>query len=290
MRPGAFAVTSAFLLVASAVPGLGQGQPLPGQRGGPPLPQQQQPQRGQQQPAPPPGARQQQAQQPPAAAPAPYQPVTFTAPTPVNDPGLNAFRSQLGEIAKRKDRRALAALIVPQGFFWLGEKGDRADKRKPAIESLAKAMALDAKDGSGWEALAGYAADPTAMAVPDRKDTMCAPADPVFDTKALEALAKATGTDPSDWGYPMQPDVEVRGGPQPNAPVIEKLGMHFVRVMEEPGAPNQPQSPMLRIITPSGKMGFVQGEAISPLGNDQLCYAKDAAGAWKIAGFVGGDQ
>jgi hypothetical protein len=42
-------------------------------------------------------------------------------------------------------------------------------------------------------------------------------------------------------------------------------------------------------VTPSGKVGYVPIDTVSPLGNDQLCYVKDATG-WKIAGFVGGDQ
>ncbi len=32
---------------------------------------------------------------------------------------------------------------------------------------------------------------------------------------------------------------------------------------------------MLRVVTPSGKTGFVPAEALSPLGNDQLCYSKE---------------
>ena len=87
--------------------------------------------------------------------------------------------------------------------------------------------------------LSGAAGDPTGSAFPDRKDTICAPADPSFNEQELEALAKSTGTDPGDWAYPTQPGVEVHGGPQPNSPVIEKLGMHFVRVMEDNAPPNQ---------------------------------------------------
>ena len=82
----------------------------------------------------------------------------------------------------------------------------------------------------------------------------------------------------------------VRGAPPPHAPVVEKLGMHFVRVLEDnaqPGQQNQ-QNPMLRIVTPSGKVGFVAVDAIAPLGNDQICYGKEGAG-WKIAGFIGGE-
>ncbi len=232
-------------------------------------------------------------QAPQAAPPKPYQPVTISAPAPIKDPSFEAFRKQIADIAKRKDRNALARLIVAQGFFWDGEKGDKADKRRPGIDNLAKALNLAAKDGSGWETLAGYVTDPTGSTPENRKNVTCAPGDPVFDGKAFEALTKATGTEDSDWGIATQPGVEVRGGPQPNAPVIEKLGMHFVRVMQDtaapPANPNQAPPP-LRIVTPSGKIGYVPAEAISPLGSDQLCYVKDASGAWKIAGFIGGEQ
>ena len=247
-------ISSAALLIAAA-PVLAQSQlPRPNQLP-PPGGAQQRPA----QPAPPPGKpgaqqqQQQQPQQPAAAPPAPYQPVAISPPKPVADPSFDAFRNQIAEIAKRKDKKALAALVSPN-FFWMGEKGDKADKKKPRVESLAKAIDLDAKDGSGWEALTGYAADPTGMPLPDKQGVICAPADPEFDGKALETLAQSTKTDASEWGYPMQPGLEVRGGPQPNAPVLEKLGMHFVRVLEDNAPPNQQnqQSPMLRLVTPSG--------------------------------------
>ena len=78
----------------------------------------------------------------------------------------------------------------------------------------------------------------------------------------------------------------MRAGSQPTSPVVEKLGLHFVRVMQDP---NVQPGPMIRVVTPSGKTGFVPAEALSPLGNDQLCFTKEAAG-WKISGFIGGDQ
>ena len=53
------------------------------------------------------------------------------------------------------------------------------------------------------------AGDPTGMPFPDRKDTICAPADPNFNTQDLEALAKSTGSDDGDWAYPTQPGLEV---------------------------------------------------------------------------------
>jgi len=262
------------LCLAAATLGLAQGQlPRPGQLppaggSGSPLP------RG---PAAP----------PPQAAAKPYKPVTISAPAPGSDPSFEAFRKQVGVIAGKKDRKALAGLVA-QNFFWMGEKGDRADKKKLGIDNLAKAIQLDGKQAFGWEMLAASAEDPTGSPFPDRKDTICAPADPVFNGQELEALIKSTGTDEGDWAYPTQAGVEVRSGPQPNAPVVEKLGMHFVRVMQD-NAPGNQQSPALRVVTPSGKTGFVAAEALNPLGNDQLCYSKEG-GNWKISGFIGGEQ
>jgi hypothetical protein len=44
---------------------------------------------------------------------------------------------------------------------------------------------------------------------------------------------------------------------------------------------------MLRIVTPSGKLGYVPMMTVLPIVTDQLCYSKDAGG-WKIAGYAGG--
>jgi hypothetical protein len=222
------------------------------------------------------------------APPKPYKTVLVGAPAPLSDASFEAFRKQLDEIAKRKDRAGLGRLVVAQGFFWEGEKGNKADKRKSGADNLAVALQLSAKDGSGWEALAGYASDPTASPLPGKTGVVCGPAEPVFNAKELQEVAKATGTDEGEWGYPMQPGLEVRAAAQPNAPVVEKLGMHFIRVMPEDGPGNE-QNPMLRVVTPTGKVGFVPVDALSPLGSEQLCYVKDASG-WKIAGFIGGDQ
>ena len=66
-------------------------------------------------------------------------------------------------------------------------------------------------------------------------------------------------------------------------PVIEKLGSVFVRIATE----NTSNSPtFLRVVTPSGKTGFVSVDSVAPIGNDQLCYVKEA-GDWKIGGYVG---
>lgn len=282
MRHVAF-VSTAIIAALLSLPAAAQ-QTLP-------RPPSQMPPPGSQQKGPPPaaqgqkGAPPQQQAQPPMAPPAPYSVLKVAPPKPFTDPSLTAFRKDLAAIAQRKDRAALAKLVLAQGFFWLKEEGNAAGK-KTGIEALATALSLAAKDGSGWESLGEFAADETAAPYPDRPNTVCSPAGPEFNSQDLEKLAAATRTDVGDWGFTSAEDVEVRATATQNAPVIEKLGMQFVRVLPDT-APNASQD-FMRIVAPSGKVGFVAAEAINPLGSDQLCYGKDAGGAWKIVGMIGG--
>jgi hypothetical protein len=256
-------------------PGKDGPPPPAAQKGPPPAPQGQ---KG----APPPQAQ----QQPPSAPPAPYTALAVAPPKPYTDPSLAAFRQQLAAIAQKKDRAALAKLVLAKDFFWLKEEGNAAGK-KTGIEALATALSLAAKDGSGWETLGELVSDETASPYPDRPNTVCSPAGPDFKMEDLEKLVTATKTDISGWGFTAQENIEVKATAQANAPVVEKIGMIFVRVMPDL-APNASQE-FMRIVTPSGKVGFVPAEAINPLGSDQLCYGKDATGAWKIVGMIGGE-
>jgi hypothetical protein len=224
---------------------------------------------------------------PPAPAPAqPYKPVAITPPKPMTDASLEAMRKQLGEAAQRKDRAALAQLVVAQGFFWERENGTHADKRKSGIDNLATVLGLNNKDGAGWEILFGFSDDPTASASLGHKGAICAPADPAYNAQELDELLKATQTDASQWGYPVSADIEVHAAALANAPVVDKLGLAFVRVSPE----NTPTSAAyVRIVTPGGKAGYVSVDAIAPIGNDQLCYVYDG-GAWKIGGYIGGGE
>ena len=224
---------------------------------------------------------------PPPAPIRPYQAVTVTAPSAYNDPSFVAFRKHLGNVVASKDRAALAAMIVPQNFFWMQDR-DLADKHKAGIDNLAKAIDLGAKDNSGWQLLNGYANEPTAAALPQQKGIFCAPAQPGIDPKAFEELGKATGTDPSEWGYPTNGGVDVHATAQSNSPVIEKLGMVLIRVLADSSQSTNPDEPyLLHVATPSGKSGYVDAQMLSPLGGDEMCYTKDPTG-WKIAGYLGG--
>src|SRR5689334_8694888 len=91
--------------------------------------------------------------QPKPTPPGPYKAVAVTVPKAFGDPGLDAFRKELAEIARKKDRTALAGKVAAKGFFWQQEDSDGADPKKSGLDNLVAAMGLDATDGSGWQAL-----------------------------------------------------------------------------------------------------------------------------------------
>lgn len=245
--------------------------------------------------APHPAPAQQPAAQPQAQAPAPakpYKPIAVSVAGPAKDPSFEAFRKQLGDAADKKDRAALAKLVVAKDFFVESDDGDKADKKKSSIDNLAAAIGgFAGKDAEGWEALSAAAAEPTLEPYGDKKNVMCAPAGPQFDEQAFEAVTKDTGTDLDEWAFPTANGIEVRGAGQANAPVIDKLGMNLVRVLpDEPATSGAAGDapPFVRVVTPAGKTGFVPADSIASLVSDQLCYIKDAGG-WKITGYVGGN-
>jgi hypothetical protein len=276
---------SALFAVALATPPV-HAQPRPGQPG--------QLSPGPAQPSPGPGQPAQRGpapgQPPQPVPPKPYKEVAVMPPQASSDPSFEAFRKQLADIAKKKDRAALARLVVPANFFWMGEKGDKANKRKSSMDNLAEAIDLDDKEGSGWFVIGRAAEEPSLEPIPQKRGVFCSPASPMFDERAAEQLAKDTGTDPGDWAYPDKPGLDVHASAQPNSPVIGKLGMYLIRVMpEEPPPGNQaPEPQFVRVVMPNGKVGFVAEEFLSALEFDQLCYIKDASG-WKIAGYAGGN-
>jgi hypothetical protein len=219
------------------------------------------------------------------APPKPYRVIAVTLAEPFGDPTFEAFRKDVLDIASRRDRAALAR-VVASTFFWLGEKGDKANKRKSGIDNLAEAAELDSADGSGWEALTQVVGDATLEPFPERKGILCSPAGPTLDQKAAEQLFKSTGTQPFEWSYTTRPGLDAHAAPQGDAPLVEKLaGIQLVRVVPDdaPGG----STTFVRVVTPGGKLGFIQAEFVKTFPESQICYVKDARG-WKIAGLVGG--
>jgi hypothetical protein len=216
----------------------------------------------------------------------PYKPVPIELPPAMNDPSFEAFRKQLAEVAEKKDSAALARLVAAN-FFWIPEDKDLVDKSKPAIENLAKALSLNGSDGFGWKALSAYAAETTAGADPQRPGVICAPAEPTFDDNAADQLVSTTHTDASDWAYPVRDGIEVRAAAQRDASVVDKLGLYLVRVLPDE-SPAAVVAAFVKVVTSSGKVGYVETDSIFPIGGEQLCYSKEA-GNWRITGFLGGD-
>ncbi len=225
-------------------------------------------------------------QPPPQAPPKAYKPVVVSAPAPMSDAGLDALRKQMGDIAGKKDKKGLAGVVVAKGFFWDRADGKPADGKKPSVDNLSAAVGLP--DDAGWDSLGAYAAEPTAAPSDAHKDAVCAPASPQYDQKALDALAKATGTDPFEWGFVSQAGSEIHAKADAKSPLVEKVDMILIRMYEDPNASSE-GGDFTRVVAPSGKVGYISSDAVRMLQSDQLCYVKDGA-AWKIGGYIGGGE
>src|SRR5437660_1479817 len=131
---------------------------------------------------------------------------------------LGVMEKHLAAVAQRKDRAALARMVVSKGFFWERDDGQGADPKKSSINNLAAAFNLEDADSPGWDGLAQAASDPHAAPDPQKKGVACAPAVPDLDGKAFETLAQQTKTDPSEWGFTYTAEIEVRAEPKVDAP------------------------------------------------------------------------
>jgi hypothetical protein len=221
-----------------------------------------------------------------APQPKAYKPVAVEPPQPVADPTFQAFRKRLVEIAVRKERVALNRLVA-RNFFWLAGDKNIADGSRSGIANLAQALDLDDPDSDGWDVLTAFVSEASGDPAPQRPGVICAPGDPKYDDAAAGALAKATGTTPASWFYPLRDGVEVRAGMDRNSAVIDKLGMHLVWVQPENTPAAAVHADVVRIVLPSGQFGYIPSDSLAALPGDLICYAKEG-NDWKIAGVVGG--
>lgn len=219
----------------------------------------------------------------------PFKPIEVDIPKPPKDPAFDAFRRQLAAIAADRNRAALKAQLGGDVFWENDVEGAYNDKRTD-FDNLLSALHIDRDPARGWAALAAFAAEPTTGALHLRRNVFCAPSPPKYADADLYTAMEESGSDVSDWYYPRQAGLAVRGAPQPDAAAIDSLGVALVRVLGfvRPRAETQtPQAAWARVVTPSGRVGFVAPNALlSPLAN-RLCFAKEGA-AWRIVGFIGG--
>jgi hypothetical protein len=223
------------------------------------------------------------------APPKPYEPIAVTLPEASADGGLDAFRLDVVKAAGTRIYAELAALVVGHGFFWGRDFSRQFDPHRPGVDNLAAALRLEHDNGAGWRALAALAAESRVTPLESRPGVVCAPGAPVYDGIALDRLVIATRTDAAEWAYLRSADVALRAAPDTNAAAIEMLGLHFIRTFARDG-PARGQAGWTRVVTPSGRIGFVAPGALQRLNPARLCYGKDAADRWRIVGYIGGSD
>ena len=162
--------------------------------------------------------------QTPPRPPKPYEPVAITRPAALDDLTFALFRAALAVAVKTGHYAELAPLVLERGFFWGRDFGQRFDPRKPAVDNLAAAIALERGNGSGWQALADFAAEAAVEPLDSRPGVICAPARPNYDGVAFAKLLDNSVTSDIDWAYPRADETPVRAAPQPDAAQVGTLG------------------------------------------------------------------
>ena len=216
----------------------------------------------------------------------PYAPVAITRPPPFEDAGLQTFRAMLALVAKSRVYTELAPIVVSQGFFWGRDFGQHYDPRRPAVDNLAAAILLESGNGEGWNALAAFASDASAEPLESRPGVLCAPASPGYDSVEFSRLLDLTDTNVSDWAYPRDDATPVRAAPRPDAAEAGTLGAHLVRLLGPNGNAAPGRKPWTRVAMPDGKIGYVAPDHLISLAGIRLCYVKDPADRWRIAGVI----
>jgi hypothetical protein len=230
------------------------------------------------------------AAQSPPRPPKPYAPVAITRPAASSDESFIAFRAALAAAVKTRVYAELSTLMLTQGFFWDRDFGRRFDPRKPAVDNLALAVALEQGDGLGWETLATFATEAAVEPLDSRPGVVCAPASPGFDGVAFTKLLDNTYTTGIDWAYPRADSTTVRTRADPGAAVAGTIGPHFIRLIGFEGPDSDPapgRRLWARIAMPDGKPGFVAPGSLMSLTSERLCYIRDVVG-WRIAGYIAG--
>jgi hypothetical protein len=231
------------------------------------------------------------AAQPSPRPPKPYAPVAIARTQASDDASFVEFRTALAAAAKTRVYVGLMALVRKHDFFWDRDFGHRFDPRRPAVDNLAQAIALEHDNGAGWDKLAMFAADTTVEPLDSRPGVVCAPARPGYDGVAYAKLLDTTYTDAMDWAYPRADTTPVHAAPDAGAATIATLGPAFVWLLGFVGPDSEPdpgRKLWARVALPDATTGFVAPGSLMALTTERLCYVRDPVDGWRIAGFVAG--
>ena len=225
----------------------------------------------------------------------PYARVEVAPPEPFEDASFEAFRRELATVVRGRVYAELARLTVTQGFFWERDFARGFDPHRPTVDNLAAAVRLEHGAGTGWNALAAFAAEASAAQLPAHPGVICAPRQPRFDETEFDRLIRQSGIEPVAWAYPNSDRTALRAAPNTAAATIETFGRTFVRLLgaNDAGRAAADRIPALggtqwaAVAAPSGKSGFVAPGALLALASPRLCYAKDEVARWRITGYIG---
>jgi hypothetical protein len=204
------------------------------------------------------------------------------------------------DAVQRKDVAALMALVAPT-FLWTvnDHPADELDLGRDAVHNFKVAFgfrALGDDDDGGvdsgpyWEVLTSFAEEPGFYTANDADTLVCGPmAAEVLDDKAFDqARRKLDAIDePVEWYFTVAAETPIAKTPGDTGIPIAKVGTIAMPLVsfypsEKEGGPLSPPT-HFEVLLPSGQTGWVPVNAVRPLETDHLCYARTAAGVWKIA-------
>jgi hypothetical protein len=223
-----------------------------------------------------------------AQAPAPVKPYT---PLPAAmsyaqpDPSLDAFRARLREIVKRKDLKALRPHVIARGYFWDNDWYRVFAAKKPGFDNFVNAYNLGLS--GDWVELDRALTETVATMHAKRPGVVCLPARPPTTHAELTAHAKKLGISALELLYPRTAGLPVYDKPEAGAQVVDKIGAIWVRKLDwvmKKGESWTQSGSWLEVVTPAGKRAFAAPGTLDAALYTQTCFAKDASGAWKIAG------
>ena len=217
------------------------------------------------------------------------------------DPAFQATIAKFSAAVAAKNQAALFALVGPT-FVWTlnGALIDDFDLGRDALHNFKVVFGFrpvgaaadgPVEQGPFWSALASFASDKTFYKATNSGSLICTPmqaniADEDAFAKAQDKIA--SGDDSIDWYFTLQ-ETQVAKAPGDRGPPIAKVGPMALPVLStSPAAKSGEPSPppeYLEVLLPSAKTGWIPAAAARPLAVERLCYAKTAAGEWKIVGY-----
>jgi hypothetical protein len=217
------------------------------------------------------------------------------------DAAFDAMVTRFAAAVAAKDGPALFALVGPM-FVWTqaGALVDELDLGREPLHNFKVVFGFRAagasadggvENGPFWDALSAIAQDKTYYKATDSGNLICGPIGAsVMDEGVFERARNKieTGDEPADWYFTLA-DTAVAKAPGDRGPPVAKVGKVALPVLSvspvgKEGEP-APAPAFLEVLLPSGKTGWIAASAARPLDSERLCYAKTAAGDWKIVGY-----